>query len=170
MKYLSIFSIALLCIAFGCKKSNAESTNTDLFEGKKLEGKWMPVTTIVMLRYDDGSVQKDTIAGNADEYLDFKYEKKTGSKSEGTFTTFGFGVLSTGIWSLQQDKSDLDLTYTALTPNLFLFRKVDALDEKKLIMTADDTMVKRYYEVNNLNAGAIKKVIGGSIFEEYKRV
>jgi hypothetical protein len=169
MKQLSIMiPFIMLCFFAACQKTSTD-TPSDLFDGKKLEGKWFPVTTIIKLKYQNGTEQNVTVAGEPDQYLEFKYGKKVGSKSEGAYTSAYAGVVSTGKWEFQQDKGDLDITYTSTSPNIFLYRKVDELDSQKLIMSADDNMVKLYYEVNDLNVDATNKIVGGSIFEEYKR-
>lgn len=169
MKQLSIMiPFIMLCFFAACQKASTD-TPADLFDGKKLEGKWYPVTTTIKLKYENGKEQNVTVAGEPDQYLEFKYVKKVGSKSEGTFSSANTGTVSTGKWEFQQDKGDLDITYTSISPNLFQYRKVDELDGQKLIMSADDNMVKLFYEVNDLNIDATNKVVGGSIFEEYKR-
>ncbi len=47
---------------------------------------------------------------------------------------------------------------------------MDELSENKLIISTDDKMVLLFVEVNDLDQGQSKKVVGGSVFEEYKRL
>lgn len=168
MKQLVILSSLLLSALCSCQKSNTELP-ADLFDGKKLEGKWILVKSTVTLRFDDGSVQNATLDGTPDEFLDFKYTKTTSHKSEGTFLSSGFGFPSSGKWTLAQDKAELDLIYNE-TPALYQYRRIDELDENKLVMSADDKMVLLIYETNDIDPGGPnKKLVGGSVFEEYKR-
>ena len=167
MKSFTLLALLFTCTLCNCQKSKNEGP-ADLFDGKKLEGKWFLVKSIVMLRYDDGSVQNVSRDGQPDEFLQFKYSKTTSHKSEGTFTSFGLGTAGNGTWSLAQDKAELDLSFTD-SPDFYVFRRIDELSENKLIVSADDKLVLLFVEVNDLNQGQTKKVVGGSVFEEYKR-
>ena len=109
-----------------------------------------------------------TVAGKPGEFLEFKYTKTTVHQSEGTFTqAASHGALAEGKWLFAQDKAEIDFTYTAT--QLFKYRRIDELDDHKLIMSADDRMILLFVEVNNLNINGHKKIVGGSAFEEYKR-
>ncbi len=165
----------LLCTALllstlcACQKSKNDGP-ADLFDGKKLEGKWTPVKSTVVLKYDDGSVQNVTVNGEPGEFLEFKYTKITGHKSEGTLSAFAVNTASSGTWSLAQDKAELDLIYNANGgEKYFQFRRIDELDAHTLILSADDKMVLLFVEVNDLNQNGQKKIVGGSVFEEFKR-
>jgi hypothetical protein len=167
MKHLPIITLLLLSTLCACQKSNTEGP-ADLFNGKKLEGKWTPVTTTIVIKYNDGSVQNVTVAGEPGEYLEFKDVKTTTHKAEGLFTQAAIdGTLAEGKWLLAQDKAEIDFTYTST--QLFKYRRIDELDDHKLIMSADDKMILLFFEVNDLNINGQKKVIGGSAFEEFKR-
>jgi hypothetical protein len=167
----TILSVLILLLAsnlFSCEKSNTEPPS-DLFDGKKLEGKWLLVKSTVSLRFDDGSVQNATIDGDANDYLEFKYLKTTAHKAEGTFLSSGLGFQSSGRWTLAQDKAELDFIYNE-TPALYQYRRIDELDQNTLVMSADDKMVLLIYESNDVQPGAPnKKLVGGSVFEQYKR-
>lgn len=167
MKHLLLLTSLLLSTLCSCQKSKSDGP-ADLFEGEKLAGKWNLVKSIVILKYDDGSVQNVSRDGQPDEFLQFKYTKTTGHKSEGTFTSFGFNTAGNGIWSLAQDKAELDLIFQD-NSNFFVFRRIDELDNNKLIISADDKLVLLFVEVNDLDQDQPKKIVGGSVFEEYKR-
>ncbi len=160
-----LFSYALC----NCQKSSNDPS-TDLFDGKKLEGKWTPVKSTVVLKYNDGTVQNVTVTGEPGEFLEFKYTKITGHKSEGTLSAFAQNTASTGTWSLAQDKAELDLIYNSTgSEKYFQYRRIDELTEHTLILSADDKMVLLFVEVNDLNQNGAKKITGGSVFEEFKR-
>lgn len=168
MKNLLLLTILFFSTLCSCQKSNSD-TPADLFDGKKLEGKWTPVKSTVVLKYDDGSVQNVTLNGEPGEFLEFKYTKISGHKSEGTFSAFAQNTPSEGTWSLAQDKAELDLLYNYATSKYFQYRRIDELDEHTLILSADDKMVLLFVEVNDLNQNGAKKITGGSVFEEFKR-
>lgn len=168
MKNLLLLTILLLSALCSCQKSNTD-TPADLFDGKKLEGKWIPVKTTVVLKYDDGSVQNVSLDGEPGEFLEFKYTKITGHKSEGTLSAFAQNTASSGTWSLAQDKAELDLIYNGASENFFQYRRIDELDEHTLILSADDKMILLFVEVNDLNKNGAKKITGGSVFESFKR-
>ncbi len=168
MKYTFLLTLLLSCTFGACQKSKNDAP-ADLFNGQQLTGKWNIVTSTVMLRFEDGTTQNVTRAGKPGEYLDFKHSKTTGHNAEGTFTTFGLGFTSTGKWKLAQDKAALDFIYdNPGGPSIYQFRIVDELSANKLILSADDAMVKLIYETNDLIDPG-KKLVGGSIFEEYSR-
>lgn len=174
MKYLSfptlVGAFLLSYTLCNCQKSTNDNPVADLFEGKKLEGKWTPVKSTVVLKYNDGSVQNVTVEGKPGEFLEFKLTKLTGHKSEGTLSAFAQNTASNGTWSLAQDKAELDLIYNgAGSKNYFQYRRIDELDEHTLILSADDKMVLLFVEVNDLNQNGAKKITGGSVFEEFKR-
>ncbi len=169
MKHLLLFTSLLLSTLCACQKSKNDGP-ADLFDGKKLEGKWTPVKSTVVLKYDDGSVQNVTVNGEPGEFLEFKYTKITGHQSEGTLSAFAVNTASSGTWSLAQDKAELDLIYNANGgEKYFQFRRIDELDAHTLILSADDKMVLLFVEVNDLNQNGQKKIVGGSVFEEFKR-
>ena len=168
MKNLLLLTALLLSTLCSCQKSNSDMP-ADLFDGKKLEGKWTPVKSTVVLKYNDGSVQNVTVNGEPDEFLEFKYTKISGHKSEGTLSSFVQNTASTGTWSLAQDKAELDLVYKGASSDHFQYRRIDELDEHTLILSADDKMVLLFVEVNDLNQNGAKKITGGSVFEEFKR-
>lgn len=168
MKYLTAIGILLLSTLSACQKAKNDGP-ADLFEGKKLEGKWTLVKSTVMLKFDDGSVQNATVDGNPGDFLEFTYSKTVAHQSEGTFKSAGFGVESDGKWMLAQDKAELDFIYKA-SPALYQFRRIDELTESSLVMSADDKMVLLIYETNDIDPGGPgKKLVGGSVFEQYKR-
>lgn len=169
MKHFSTCTLLLLATLCACQKTN-DKPSGDLFSGKNLEGKWTPVKSTVVLKYDDGTVQNVSITGKPGEFLEFKLTKTSGHKAEGTFNQSAVnGTLSSGTWALAQDKAELDLIHLASSGNIFQYRRIDELDEHTLIMSADDKMVLLYVEVNDLNQNSLKKVVGGSVFEEFKR-
>jgi hypothetical protein len=168
MKNLLLLTTLLFSTLCSCQKSNSDRP-ADLFDGKKLEGKWTPVKSTVVLKYNDGTVQNVTINGEPGEFLEFKYTKISGHKSEGTLSAFAQNTASTGTWSLAQDKAELDLVYKGAFSDHFQYRRIDELDEHTLIMSADDKMVLLFVEVNDLNQNGAKKITGGSVFEEFKR-
>jgi len=168
MKQLVILSTLLLSTLCSCQKSNTELP-ADLFDGKKLEGKWTPVKSTVVLKYNDGSVQNVSVPAEPGDFLEFKYNKITGHKSEGTLSAVAQSTASSGTWSLAQDKAELDLVYNGTGGNHFQYRRIDELDEHTLILSADDKMVLLFVEVNDLNQNGAKKITGGSVFEEFKR-
>lgn len=162
----------LVCLFFyalcSCQKSNSD-TPADLFEGKKLEGKWQWIKSTVQLKFSDGTVQNASVNGEAGDYLEFKFGKVAGHTSEGTFTSLGLGFTSTGKWTLAQNKAELDLIYDE-TPALYQFRRIDELTDKTLIMSADDKMVVLIYETNDVQPGGPgKTLVGGSVYDEYKK-
>ena len=165
MKQLVILSSLLLSTLCSCQKSNTDLP-ADLFDGKKLEGKWTPVKSTVILKYNDGSVQNVSVPAEPGDFLEFKYTKITGHKSEGTLSAVAQNTASSGTWTLAQDKAELDLVYNG---NHFQYRRIDELTEHTLIMSADDKMVLLFVEVNDLNQNGAKKITGGSVFEEFKR-
>lgn len=169
MKNLTLLALLFTCTLCNCQKSKNEGP-ADLFDGKKLEGKWTPVKSTVVLKYDDGSVQNVTVNGEPGDFFEFKYTKINGHQSEGTFSAFAVNTASSGTWSLAQDKAELDLIYKSTGgPDHFQFRRIDELNEHTLIMSADDKMVLLFVEVNDLNQGGKKKIVGGSVFEEFKK-
>ncbi len=169
MKQIIVLSLLFSYALCSCQKNNTD-TPADLFEGKKLEGKWTPVKSTVVLKYNDGSVQNVTILGEPGEFLEFKLTKTTSHKSEGTLSAFAQNTASNGTWSLAQDKAELDLVYKSIGgENYFQYRRIDELDEHTLILSADDRMVLLFVEVNDLNQNGAKKITGGSVFEEFKR-
>ncbi len=168
MKYLTILTLLLSYTLCNCQKNNTELP-ADLFDGKKLAGKWTPVKSTVVLKYNDGSVQNVSLNGEPGEFLEFVYAKTSGHKSEGTLSAFAQNTASSGTWSLAQDKAELDLVYNANTGDFFQYRRIDELSEHTLILSADDKMVLLFVEVNDLNQNGAKKITGGSVFEEFKR-
>ena len=168
MKHIILPIALLISTLTSCQKANNDFS-TDLFEGKKLAGKWTPVKSTVVLKYSDGSVQNVTVEGEPGEFLEFKYDKITGHKSEGTLDAFAQNTASNGTWSLAQDKAELDLIYKAASGDFFQYRRIDELDEHTLILSADDKMVLLFVEVNDLNQNGAKKITGGSVFEQFKR-
>jgi hypothetical protein len=168
MKYLTALAILLLSTLSACQKSKNDGP-ADLFEGKKLEGKWLLVKSTVQLKFDDGSVQNASITGEPGDILEFTHSKTVAHRSEGTFVSAGFGIESSGTWSLAQDKAELDFIY-GTNPAAYQFRRIDELTDNNLVMSADDKMVLLIYETNDVNpGGANKKLVGGSVFEQYKR-
>jgi len=169
MKHLFLCTSLLISTLCACQKAKNDGP-ADLFDGKKLEGKWTPVKSTVVLKYDDGSVQNVTVNGEPGEFLEFKYTKITGHKSEGTLSAFAVNTASTGTWSLAQDKAELDLIYKSSGgENYYQYRRIDELTEHTLILSADNRMVLLFVEVNDLNQNGQKKIVGGSVFEEFKR-
>jgi len=168
MKQVFVLTLLLSYALCSCQKNN-DNIPADLFDGKKLEGKWIPVKSTVVLKYNDGSVQNVTVNGEPGEFLEFKYTKINGHKSEGTLSAFAQNTASSGTWSLAQDKAELDLIYNAAGGNYFQYRRIDELTEHTLILSADDKMVLLFVEVNDLNQNGAKKITGGSVFEEFKR-
>ena len=168
MKQLVILCTLLFSTLCSCQKSSADLL-ADLFDGKKLEGKWTPVRSIVTLKYNDGTVQNVSVPAEPGDFLEFKYTKITGRKSEGTLSAVAQNTASSGTWVLAQDKAELDLIYNSTGGNHFQYRRIDELDEHTLILSADDRMVLLFVEVNNLNQNGAKRITGGSVFEEFKR-
>ncbi len=169
MKQLVLFCTLLLSTLCSCQKSNADLP-ADLFDGNKLVGKWTPVKSTVILKYNDGSVQNVSVTADPGDFLEFKYSKITGHKSEGTLAAFAQNTASSGTWTLAQDKAELDLVYNGAGGDKhFQYRRIDELDEHTLILSADDKMVLLFVEVNDLNQNGAKKITGGSVFEEFKR-
>ena len=168
MKQILVLTLLLSYALCSCQKNNDPIT-ADLFDGKKLEGKWIPVKSTVILKYSDGTVQNVSVNAEPGDFLEFKYTKITGHKSEGTLSAVAQNTASSGIWSLAQDKAELDLVYNAAGGDHFQYRRIDELTEHTLIMSADDKMVLLFVEVNDLNQNGAKKITGGSVFEEFKR-
>jgi hypothetical protein len=169
MKKLTTCTLLLLATLCACQKAS-DKPSGDLFSGKNLEGKWTPVKSTVVLKYDDGTVQNVSVTGEPGEFLEFKLTKTSGHNSEGTFSQSAVnGTLSSGKWTLAQDKAELDLIHLASSGNIFQYRRIDELDEHTLVMSADDKMVLLFVEVNDLNENSPKKIVGGSVFEEFKR-
>jgi hypothetical protein len=168
MKQIIVLTLLLSYALCSCQKNN-ENLSADLFDGKKLEGKWIPVKSTVILKYSDGTVQNVSVNAEPGDFLEFKYTKITGHKSEGTLSAVAQNTASSGTWSLAQDKAELDLVYNAAGGDHFQYRRIDELTDNTLIMSADDKMVLLFVEVNDLNQNGAKKITGGSVFEEFKR-
>lgn len=154
-----------MLLATLCKGQNASS---DVVAAKNLPGKWTLVKSTVVLKYSDGTVQNVAMAGKPGDYLEFILVKRSGHTAEGTFTSVALQHASAGKWVLTENKASLDFTYDNNGKTLFQFRHIDQLDGQ-LILSADDDMVKRIYETNQLGQGPGKKIAGGSIVEIYTR-
>ena len=74
MKHLSfptlVGALLLSYTLCNCQKSTNESPVADLFEGKKLEGKWTPVKSTVTLKYSDGTVQNVSVPAEPGDVIE----------------------------------------------------------------------------------------------------
>jgi len=56
--------------------------------------------------------------------------------------------------------------YNSIDPGVFVYRTVDQVDSKKLILSADGIMVLRQNKANNLDDLGNKKIVGVSKLEK----
>lgn len=169
MKRILLF-VCLSAFAFCACDKAADAPSNNQSNGKKLEGKWTPVKMTISLKFDDGSVVNNTVPIKAGDYMEFTYLKTEGNNAKGTYKTRGVGFDSNGTWLLENQNNEL--TYQTIATDgqtVVLYRKVETVTGNKLLLTADDRLVKLWAEVNNLNVGEQKKVIGGSAYEEYSK-
>lgn len=166
-----LFLFCINTIAFcSCQKSNEKPSGSDPWNGKNLVGKWTTVKMTISLKFDDGSVQTVTPSVKAGDFMEFAYTKTEVRTSEGTYTGQAFGLTSSGSWDLENWSGRLSFRAVDTDGGVaFAYRKVQTLDSKKLILTADDELIKEAYHINGLNGGPGKKVVGGSIYEEYSK-
>ncbi len=170
MKHILLL-LTISSIAFcACQKNNDSPSNSDPWDGKKIEGKWIPVKMTISLKFDDGSVVNNTLPLQPGDFMEFTYQKTEGHNSKGTYKTRGVGFDSNGTWLLENQNGEL--TYNAIATDgqqVALYRKIEILTDNKLLLTADDRLVKLWAEVNDLNVAGQKQVIGGSAYEEYTK-
>ncbi|MCA0235546.1 MAG: hypothetical protein LCH81_04110 [Bacteroidetes bacterium] len=165
----------ILCLSFfafcACDKADDSATGNSDTNGKKLEGRWKPSSMKFTLKFDDGSVVNQTIPLSEEDHTTFVYQKTSNNKSEGTYQTYGLGFASNGTWVLENNNNELSFFSTALDGTAFaIFRKIETITDNQLILTADDRLVVLWAEVNDLNQGEDKKVVGGSAYEVYAKV
>lgn len=166
MKQLVIISTLLFSTLCSCQKSSADLP-ADLFDGKKLEGKWTPVRSTVTLKYNDGTVQASPCPQSLVIFSNSNTPKLlvANRKARCLLLHKTPHLQALGHFT---DKAELDLIYNSTGGNHFQYRRIDELDEHTLILSADDRMVL-FVEVNNLNQNGAKRITGGSVFEEFKR-
>lgn len=168
MKYMSFSLLTWILLAIACSKGEGPGTTIPP-AAQKLEGKWILVKSEVSLTFNDGSTQKLNLPGSGADYIEVKFVKKDGAQESGTIKNVFQGDESTGDWVYFDADKSLDITYTSLNPHYFLFRTVQHVDEKSLILTADNAQVLNQYTLNNLDDLGSKKLTGGSIREEWKK-
>jgi hypothetical protein len=168
MRHFFLLCLLALFTNFSCQTDDPTTTDGQA-PGKQLSGKWLLVKSDVLLKFDDGTTQSVSVPGSGTDYLELQWSSKSGIEEKGTIKNVYLGDESTGDWVyIDQDKS-LDITYTSLSPHYFIYRKIEKVDDKTLILTADDSKVMSQYTNNGLNDFGVKKLIGGSIREEWKR-
>jgi hypothetical protein len=170
MKQVLCVFIALLLLPplYSRQKTN-DTQPADLLDGSKLKGKWNLVKYSVTLRFSDGTTHTANVNADSGEYMEFGYDKTNNHVASGNFSSFVFGTESTGKWSFNQKNKEIDFSYNDPSGTLVQYRYIDQLDDNNLVMSADDRLVKRIYEVNDLGIGETKKVVGGSIYEVLSR-
>jgi hypothetical protein len=161
MKVMSFSFIAMLALAIACNKGEA-TENPTTANAKKLEGKWTLVKTDINLKFDDGTTQNISLPGSTNDYIELKFVKKDGTEESGTIKNVFMGDESTGDWVYTDGDKSLDITYTSMTPHFYLFRTVQTVN-------ADDAQVLNQYKLNDLDDLGNKKLIGGSVREEWKK-
>jgi hypothetical protein len=169
MRHILLLCVFALCTNFNCKKENVSDVS-GTSNGKKLEGKWLLVKSEVLLKFDDGTTQSATVPSTDNDYMELKWTSKDGKEDKGTIKNVYLGDESTGTWVyFEEDNKSLDITYTSLSPHFFIYRVVTQLDDKTLVLTANDSKVVDQYTNNGLADLGTKKLVGGSIREEWKR-
>lgn len=168
MKHYFWYVLLLSGILSSCQKSDNKS-NQPLFTGKQLEGRWYWVRSIVTLKFDDGTTQHVDINGERSEWIEFERGDKTKERESGIINKGGATGDATGAWSLVF--KDYSLTIQYILPDQFgyLYRTIDDLNDTQLILTANDDQVLWEYQDNGLSEVGGKKLIGGSVFEQYER-
>lgn len=169
MKYFLFFLSSLLLTNFTCQKDEETPTNTQPPASLQLQGKWTLVKAEVNLTFSDGTTQKASVPADGNDYMELKFVKKDGAEERGTIKNVYMGDDSTGDWVYFDADKSLDITYTNLSPHLFVFRTVSHVDSKSLVLTADNDKVLQQYKLNGLDDLGTKKLTGGSVREEWKR-
>lgn len=169
MKRIILF-VCLSAIGFtACNKADDTPSDENTVNGKSLEGKWTPVKLMVTLKFDDGSVVNNNVPIESGDHMTFTYLKTEGNTLKGTYSTRGVGFDSSGEWLLEKQNNELTFSIPVDGQTIVIYRKVESVTANKLLLTADDRLVKLWAEVNDLNAGTQKKIIGGSAYEEYSK-
>ncbi len=164
MKHI-IFLFLISGIAFcACQKGENNQNNTTS-NATKLVGKWTPKTTKSTINFDDGKSASVDIPSTADDFVEFKITKNESTFAEGTFITQTMGTSGNGTWRLENEV-EMTLIYTSLG-NYTLYRFLDEINDKSLILSADDKLTLLWAELNDMNSKLGKTIVGGSVFEEY---
>jgi hypothetical protein len=167
----STFALCAFILAFpllSCQKSN-DGDNTPATLGPKIEGKWRWVKSVIQLKFDDGTEQNVTANGDPGDYIELDYTNRLadGTGDNGKIITVALGTTTNGVWQLYDKDNRLEILYQ--DPLGFVYRKVETVDNNKLILTADSQTVVEQYTDNGLHEIGDKKLIGGSIYEEYSK-
>jgi hypothetical protein len=168
MKSIIFPSLLLICTLCNCQKTENKA-NQPLFTGKQLEGKWYWVRSIITLKFDDGTTQHADINGERSEWIEFKTGKVVSDSETGSFLKDGAKGSATGIWSLVYKDYALSIQYGLPDQYVYQYRTIDELTDSQLVITANDAQVLREYEENGLLELGGKKLVGGSVFEQFEK-
>ena len=138
--------------------------------GQQLTGKWQWVKSTIQIKFSDGTQQNVTVKGDPGETVAFKYGSTGLGTSKGTMVTAFNETNSNGSWTLNESSLLLEMTQTAIDGSpAYSYRKVSAISNNALTLTADDAMIVRQFTDNKLAEFGSKKVSGGSITETYSK-
>jgi hypothetical protein len=171
MSYIQKF-LLLLCLCgifLNFQKTSNDSTNPGASDGAKLAGKWYWVKSTISLRFDDGTTQNVNMNGERKEWIDLTHQKTQNNTSTGTLKKGGATGEASGDWTYTTNDKLLVIKYSELGENLHSYRRVDKLSDNAMTLTADDALIVREYTENGLLELGSKKLVGGSIIEQYER-
>lgn len=165
------FALCAFILAFpllSCQKSNDEE-NKPASLSPKIEGKWRWVQSVIQLKFDDGTEHNVTVNGEPGDFIELDYTNRLadGSGDSGKIITGVNGEQTEGVWQLYDKDNRLNVLYQ--NPKAHVYRKVESVDANRLILTAVDNMVVDQYTDNELGEIGDKKLVGGSVYEEYSK-
>lgn len=164
-----VMVVFLLFFVIGCQDSET-SDQDGAANRKELNGKWYWVKSQIQIKYNDGTIQNVSVDGNKEDWIEFVFKKVIGKTiDDGLIIKGGKNGAAEGSYQYYSDDFLLEILYTSIDPGVFVYRTLGQLDGKKLILSANDAMVVRQYKDNHLDNLGYKKIVGGSIFEEYER-
>lgn len=164
-----VIAVFIAFLVIGCEDSDSSSQDGTA-NRKELTGRWYWVKSQIQIKYSDGTIHNVSVDGNKEDWIEFVFKKVIGKTiDDGLVIKGGKNGAAEGSYQYYSDDFLLEILYTSIDPGVFVYRTVDQADSKKLILSADAAMVLRQYKANNLDDLGNKKIVGGSIFEEYER-
>jgi hypothetical protein len=174
-----ISSIVLLCGSFGGGLSASAASkppakkpgkSAAIFSAAKVAGKYRFVKSTVTTKFSDGKTRSLEVPYGPNDTITFTVKKFPGTTANGSYsqTTQLLGT-SGGKWYLDPTGTTLRMvTDGSGSDAIVVIRRIDQLDAKGMVWSADDQMLIDAYAENELVTDPA--LTGGSAFDQLVRV